>query len=97
LWDFILECGSLLPLCSADLWVGIFSHSHPADLKVSATAPARASSSRKSGSKLPHSKPLRHHGGPPRARKPLDVLAFEGIWGEPWSPAADGEPTRGIQ
>jgi nitroreductase len=32
-----------------------------------------------------------------RARKPLDSLLFEGTWGEPWSPAADGEPTRSIQ
>lgn len=40
---------------------------------------------------------LRHHNRPPRARKPLDSLAFEGIWGEPWSLAAEGEPTRRIQ
>jgi nitroreductase len=32
-----------------------------------------------------------------RARKPLDSLLFEGTWGEPWSLAADGEPTRSIQ
>jgi nitroreductase len=32
-----------------------------------------------------------------RARKPLDSLLFEGRWGEPWPPAADGEPTRSIQ
>jgi nitroreductase len=40
---------------------------------------------------------VRHHDRPLRARKPLDSLAFEGIWGEPWSPAADGDPTRRIQ
>ena len=40
---------------------------------------------------------LRHRDRPPRVRKPLDSLAFEGIWGEPWPLAADGEPTRGIQ
>jgi nitroreductase len=40
---------------------------------------------------------LRHHDRPPRARKPLDSLAFEGSWGEPWSLAAVGEPTRRIQ
>jgi len=49
------------------------------------------------GDPEPVPEPLRHHDRPARARKPLDVLAFEGIWGEPWSPAADGEPTRGIQ
>jgi len=49
--------------------------------------------SRKAG---PHSKALRQHDRPPRARKPLDSLAFEGMWGEPWSLAADGEATRGI-
>jgi len=41
--------------------------------------------------------PLRRPARPPRARKSLDSLAFEGIWGEPWSLAADGEPTRRIQ
>ena len=41
--------------------------------------------------------PLRHHDRPPRARKPLDSLAFEGIWGEPWSLAAEGESTKRIQ
>jgi nitroreductase len=42
--------------------------------------------------------------GPPRqqdrarrTRKPLDSILFEGTWGEPWSPAADGESTRSIQ
>ena len=40
---------------------------------------------------------LRHHDRPPRARTPLDSLAFEGIWGEPWPLAADGEPTGRIQ
>jgi nitroreductase len=39
----------------------------------------------------------REHARPPRARKPLDALAFEGIWGEPWSPAADGKSTERIQ
>ena len=38
----------------------------------------------------------RHHDRPPRTRKPLDSIAFEGIWGEPWPLAADGEATRGI-
>jgi nitroreductase len=32
-----------------------------------------------------------------RPRKPLDSLFFEGTWGEPWSPAADGESTSSIQ
>jgi len=55
-----LECGSLLPLCSADLQVGTFLISHRADLKVSATAPpASELAERQSGSKLPHSKALR--------------------------------------
>ena len=49
------------------------------------------------GDPEPVPEPLRHHDRPARARKPLDVLAFEGIWGEPWSPAADGDPTRRIQ
>jgi nitroreductase len=40
--------------------------------------------------------PPRQHDKPPRARKPLDSLLFEGTWGEPWSPAADGAPTRDI-
>jgi nitroreductase len=31
-----------------------------------------------------------------RGRKPLDSLFFKGTWGEPWSPAADGESTGGI-
>jgi len=33
----------------------------------------------------------RQRGRPPRARKPLDSLLFEGSWGEPWSLAADGK------
>jgi nitroreductase len=39
----------------------------------------------------------RQHGRPRRARKPLDSFLFEGTWGKPWSPEADGEPTRSIQ
>jgi nitroreductase len=39
----------------------------------------------------------RQHDRPRRPRKPLDSLVFEGAWGEPWPPAADGEPTRSIQ
>lgn len=39
----------------------------------------------------------RQHDRPRRARKPLDSLLFDGAWGKPWSPAADGEPTRSIQ
>jgi nitroreductase len=39
----------------------------------------------------------RHRNRPPRTRKPLDSLAFEGTWGDPWSLAADGEPTSRIQ
>jgi nitroreductase len=39
----------------------------------------------------------RQHEKPRRGRKPLDSLLFEGTWGEPWSLAADGEPTRSIQ
>jgi nitroreductase len=34
---------------------------------------------------------------PQRVRKPLDSLLFEGRWGEPWSPAAAGAPTRSIE
>jgi nitroreductase len=41
--------------------------------------------------------PPRQPARPPRARKPLDALAFEGSWGEPWSAAGDGEPTERIQ
>jgi nitroreductase len=41
--------------------------------------------------------PPRQPARPPRARKPLDALAFEGTWGEPWPPAAHGEPTTRIQ
>jgi nitroreductase len=41
--------------------------------------------------------PPRQHDRPRRSRKPLDSLAFEGTWGEPWSPAGDGEPSRKIQ
>jgi nitroreductase len=38
---------------------------------------------------------LQHpHNRPPRARKPLDSLAFDGIWDKPWSLAVDGEPKR---
>jgi nitroreductase len=39
--------------------------------------------------------PQRHHNRPQRARKPLDSLAFDGTWGNPWSLAVDGEPERG--
>jgi nitroreductase len=34
---------------------------------------------------------------PRRARKPLDSILFEGRWGEPWPPAAEGESTRSVQ
>jgi len=36
----------------------------------------------------------RQHDRPRRARKPLESLAFDGIWGNPWSPAGDGEPGK---
>ena len=36
-------------------------------------------------------------GRPPRVRKPLNSLFFEGIWGEPWSLAADGKSTTRTQ
>jgi len=39
----------------------------------------------------------RHHNQPQRARKPLDSLAFDGIWGKLWSLAVDGEPKTGGQ
>jgi nitroreductase len=39
----------------------------------------------------------RQHERPRRGRKPLESLLFEGAWGKPWSPAADGEPTGSIQ
>ncbi len=53
-----LECGSLLPLCSADLQVGTSLLSHPGDpaMRGQRHGGARASSTPKSGSKLPHSK-----------------------------------------
>ena len=40
---------------------------------------------------------LRQHDRPRRVRKPLDSLFFEGTWGEPWSQAADGKSTTGVQ
>lgn len=46
---------------------------------------------------VPGTEPLRHHDRPQRARKPLESLAFEGTWGEPWSPAAEGESASRIQ
>jgi nitroreductase len=49
------------------------------------------------GDSEPVPEPQREHDRPRRVRKPLDSLAFEGIWGEPWSLAADGESTRRIQ
>jgi nitroreductase len=45
----------------------------------------------------PVAEPPRQHDRPRRARKPLDSLVFEGIWGEPWSLAGDREPPRRIQ
>jgi nitroreductase len=37
------------------------------------------------------------HEKPPRARKPLDSLLFEGTWGVPWSPAGNVKTTRSVQ
>jgi nitroreductase len=45
----------------------------------------------------PVPEPRGHRDRPSRERKPLDALAFEGTWGEPWSPAADGGPASTIQ
>jgi nitroreductase len=41
--------------------------------------------------------PPRPRDGPRRPRKPLDSLLFGGAWGQPWSPAADGEPASSMQ
>lgn len=41
--------------------------------------------------------PLRRRDRTPRRRKQLDSLAFEGMWGEPWSLAAEDGPRRRIQ
>jgi nitroreductase len=39
----------------------------------------------------------RQHDRPRRARKPLDSLVFEGMWGGPWPLAADGEAKKNGQ
>jgi nitroreductase len=49
------------------------------------------------GDAEPVSEPLRQHDRPRRGRKPLDSLAFEGMWGKPWPLAADGESKKNGQ
>jgi len=39
----------------------------------------------------------RQHDRPRRARKPLDSLVFEGMWGKPWPLAADSEAKKNGQ
>jgi nitroreductase len=49
------------------------------------------------GDPEPLAEPLRQRDRPRRARKSLDSLVFQGIWGEPRSLAGDGEPSGKIQ
>jgi nitroreductase len=49
------------------------------------------------GDPVPMTQQMRRQQRPARTRKPLDSLFFEGVWGEPWSAAAAGQPTRSIQ
>jgi nitroreductase len=49
------------------------------------------------GDAEPVSEPPGQHDGPGRGRKPLDSLAFEGMWGKPWPLAADGESKKNGQ
>jgi hypothetical protein len=49
------------------------------------------------GDAEPVPEPMRQHGRRGRARNPLESLAFDGIWGNPWSPDANSGPPGKIQ